>query len=93
MIKSEGGNGWREREMLNYEVTVRKPIWQGVWKTEAYRIQCSAAVRSPSSSVSSSSRTQWQGEGQRTVHRGNHPELRLAFVFFLFLVFFKVTLL
>lgn len=25
--------------MLNYKVIVRKPIWQGMWKTKAYRIK------------------------------------------------------
>lgn len=39
MIKSKAGNGWREGEMLNYKVMVRKPIWQGMWKTKAYRIK------------------------------------------------------
>lgn len=39
MIKSEGGNGWREEEMLNYKVMVRKPIWQSLWKSKAYRIE------------------------------------------------------
>lgn len=39
MIKREGGNGWREEEVLNYKVMVRKPIWQGIWKSKAYRIK------------------------------------------------------
>lgn len=37
--KVKAGNGWREGEMLNYKVMVRKPIWQGRWKTQAYRIK------------------------------------------------------
>jgi hypothetical protein len=39
VIKSEAGNGWRKEEMLNYKVMVRKPIWQGIWKSKAYRLK------------------------------------------------------
>lgn len=38
--KVKAGNGWRKGEMLNYKVMVRKPIWQGMWKTKASRIKC-----------------------------------------------------
>lgn len=62
--KVKGGNGWREEEMLNYKVMVRKPIWQGIWKSKAYSIRYHPAMRSPQPALFPVEGLAGQGEGR-----------------------------